>query len=108
MSGKHGFGFPKSFVFTSTDPGTKGSYTVWYRDTNVKSGVSGENINNFELVMASIAQFCESHHPLCNDVREELTLERALFAGQVTNRYGRVISASSFLPVKKPICGDLA
>lgn len=100
MSGKHGFGFPKSFVFTSTELGREGSYTVWYRDTNIKSGILREKRNNFELVMASIAQFCVCQHQLCDNVREELTLDRALFTGHVTNRYGRVMSASSFLPIR--------
>lgn len=106
-SGKHGFGVPKTFRFTSIDPASLGSYTLHYRDTEVGGKLHSSQKRNFELVMAAIAQFCLSAVALSAEVVDELNLECVSFDGEVTNRYGRVVSQSSFLPRRRPHLSDL-
>lgn len=97
-SGKHGFGTPKTFIVTSLDPATPGAYTLWYKDDANNSSTNGDQIANFHLIMSAIAQFCSGGDDLRGHREEELRLHHTPFAGEVTNRYGRVVSATSFLP----------
>lgn len=97
-AGKYGFGFPKTFVFKSMDPSVSGEYILRYRDNTVDSPLHDPQRQNFELVMAAITQFCESRTNLTKVTTEELNPVGTLFAGDVKNRYGRIVSGTSFLP----------
>lgn len=97
-AGKHGFGFPKIFAFTSVDPALTGVFKLQYRNTRIANDLSTPTRTNFELIMAAITQFCETKYDFENDVTEELESDNLLLSGEVNNRYGRIMSDKSFLP----------
>ena len=98
MSGKHGFGAPKTFIISSLDPAMRGAYTLRYRDMADSLSPTSALVRNFDLIMAAIAQFCVDCPSLSAHLDADLTLGVTPFAGEVNNRYGRVVSANSFLP----------
>lgn len=97
-AGKYGFGSPKIFVFRSMDPSLTGEYVIQYRDRHIDDAMQDSRRGNFELVMAAITQFCSSGAKLNLMLTEELNEDIKLFNGVVKNRYGRIVSSTSFLP----------
>jgi hypothetical protein len=97
-SGKHGFGKPKHFIFTSLDPTRTGSYTLRHRGTAAERVHQSSAHRNFNLVMSAIGQFCASGTDLYETTECELDPLAEFFKGEMTNRYGRLLSATSFLP----------
>lgn len=98
MSGRHGFGAPKTFTISSLNPAMCGTYTLRYRDVANSLSPTSALVRNFDLIMAAIAQFCIDCPGLSEHLDADLKLAVTPFAGEVKNRYGRVVSANSFLP----------
>lgn len=98
-SGKHGFGFPKIFIVSSLESGISGTFTISYRDTAVTFVSKNTTRRNYQLLISAINQFCETNADLSKNLTVELTLPLKQFAGVITNRKGRIMSSTSFLPV---------
>lgn len=104
-SGKHGFGLPKHFEFTSRDGGFSTVHILWYRDNGVDEMSSTEHKRNVDLVRIAIGQFCEMC-VLAHDTKDELRLQSPIFCGEITNRHGRVISETSVLPKARVLANN--
>lgn len=96
-SGKYGFGLPKLFRITSCNGAFKGVHTLRYTD-RVAMGVGALEQKNADLIRLAIGQFCAGGGDRDADSLAELDLTVRPFAGEVTNRHGRVISTTSLLP----------
>lgn len=96
-SGKHGFGLPKHFVFTSQTGKFTGRYIIWHRNKDVGNVIDLDQRRNVDLLRLAIGQFCQVD-TIENEMNDELKLECQFFPGDITNRHGRVISQTSALP----------
>lgn len=100
-SGKYGFGAPKLFVFRSASIGVAGTFTLKYKDSLVASPIRSETREKGHLIMIAIFQFCELQPDLGRDTVAELNPSGAAFEGQVSNKFGRVVSNSTLLPSRR-------
>jgi hypothetical protein len=96
-SGKHGFGLPKLFKISSRDGSFAGVYTLRFKN-RVGLGPQAEERSNSDLIRVAITQFCAWTGNHDHDFEEDLDTSLARFLGEVSNRHGRVLSATSLLP----------
>ena len=102
VSGVHGFGAPKMFVFTCLSDSVPGSLTLWYRDIMASTGVHDEPKRNHDLLLAAISQFCASSAAHSDQQRAELDATTPSFGGEVLNRHGRIMSRAADAPANRP------
>lgn len=96
-SGKHGFGLPKLFRISSRDGSFAGSYTLRFKNRELLGFAASER-NNAELIRVAISQFCAWTGNHEQDVEAELDTSLPPYQGEISNRHGRVLSATSLLP----------
>lgn len=97
-SGRNGFVSPKLFVIQGNGKAWHGSLTLKHSDRHVQSPVRHDEINNVGFLRIAIGQFLQWEEITDGDFKGKLDLTCSPYLGDITNRHGRLISETSFLP----------
>lgn len=86
VSGKHGFGLPKTFRFMSLEGSFSEKFTISYRDSKVDASIVSVHHRNDELLKIAVGQFCALR--IVPNGRVALDLNSTPFFGIIVNKHG--------------------